>query len=95
MFVSYNKCPLYGQAKPLDTSGGQNSASGTTKAGPLPLLDLDMVEDGLIFKQCVREAIVDGSAANQQILASEGEGDAEEEAAFGTASIICTPFLIF
>ena len=59
-----------------------SSSSSSTKAGPLPLPDLDTVEDGLIFKQCVREAIVDTAAANQQILASEDEemvGDQYEE----------------
>ena len=46
-------------------------------AAPLkPILpDLDTIEDGLIFRQCVRDRIVNPLARNQQILASEDEGD--------------------
>ena len=36
------------------------------------------MEDGLIFRQCVKDKVVDPSAANQQILASdEDEGETE------------------
>ena len=37
------------------------------------LLDMDSMEDGLIFKQCVRDRVVDDKAGNQQILASDDE----------------------
>lgn len=44
-----------------------------------PMLpDLDMVEDGLIFKQCVRDRVVDSLAGNQQILASDEETQVQE-----------------
>ena len=38
-------------------------------------LGLDSVEDGLMFRQCVRDRVVDSSAGNQQILASDEETD--------------------
>ena len=42
------------------------------------LLDLDTVEDGMIFKQCVRDRVVDSAALNQQILASDEETEVQE-----------------
>ena len=45
---------------------------------PAPLPDLDTMEDGLIFKQCVRDRVVDSSASNQQILASDEETEVQE-----------------
>ena len=44
-----------------------------------PILpDLDTVEDGMIFKQCVRDRVVDRMASNQQILASDEETEVQE-----------------
>lgn len=42
------------------------------------LPDLDTVEDGMIFKQCVRDRVVDSMASNQQILASDEETEVQE-----------------
>lgn len=36
-------------------------------------LSQDGGEDGLMFRQCVRDRVVDSSAGNQQILASDEE----------------------
>ena len=49
-------------------------------AAPLkPILpDLDTIEDGLIFRQCVRDRVINPLARNQQILASEDEGEGLE-----------------
>lgn len=59
--TTLSQCPLFGQAKP-------------TPAGPLPLPDLELMEDGLMFRQCVKDKVVDGRAANQQIIPSDEEG---------------------
>ena len=42
------------------------------------LPDLDTVEDGLIFKKCVRDRVVDAEADNQQIIASDEETEMQE-----------------
>ena len=42
------------------------------------LPDLDTVEDGMIFNQCVRDRVVDSMASNQQILASDEETEVQE-----------------
>ena len=42
------------------------------------LLDMDTVEDGLIFNQCVRDRVVDDRAGNQQILASDDETEIQD-----------------
>ena len=44
------------------------------------LPDLDTVEDGLIFRQCVRDRVVDPTADNQQIVTFQEE---EEEGGLG------------
>ena len=41
-------------------------------------LNLDSVEDGLMFRQCVRDRVVDSSASNQQILASDEETEVQD-----------------
>ena len=63
------QCPLYGKARP-------EPAEGAPLRPMLP--DLDTVEDGLIFRQCVRDRVVDSQADNQQFLASEEEGEVGE-----------------
>ena len=60
----YLQCPLYGKAKPV-------GESATPLPAPLP--DLDTLEDGLIFKQCVKDRVVDDMADNQQIILSDDE----------------------
>ena len=51
-------------------------SSGAPLRPMLP--DLDTVEDGMIFKQCVRDRVVDSMASNQQILASDEETEVQE-----------------
>eukprot|EP00731_Ephydatia_muelleri_P007665 Em0004g3a len=62
------ECPLFGKAKAKATEG------------PIvpSLPDLDTVEDGLIFKKCVRDRVVDLQADNQQIIASDEETEMQE-----------------
>ena len=38
----------------------------------------DSVDDGLMFRQCVRDRVVDSSASNQQILASDEETEIQD-----------------
>lgn len=42
------------------------------------LLSQDSGEDGLIYRQCVRDRVVDSSACNQQILASDDETEIQD-----------------
>ena len=53
---------------------------GCMVTGPIvpSLPDLDTVEDGLIFKKCVRDRVVDLQADNQQIIASDEETEMQE-----------------
>lgn len=72
-------CPLFGKAKPVAVA--EPSEAGEEEAAavaPAPLPDIDTVEDGLIFKQCVRDKIVDSMADNQQILASDDETEIQD-----------------
>ncbi len=62
------QCPLYGKARPQPTEGAPVRVS---------LPDLDTVEDGLIFKQCVKDRVVDDRADNQQFVLSGEEEEGE------------------
>ena len=41
-------------------------------------LSQDSVDDGLMFRQCVQDRMVDSSASNQQILASDEETEIQD-----------------
>ena len=41
-------------------------------------LSQDSVDDGLMFRQCVQDRIVDSRASNQQILASDEETEIQD-----------------
>ena len=61
------ECPLFGKIKP--SAIGNPEAEETTEPQAAP----QGVEDGLMFRQCVRDRVVDARASNQQILASDDE----------------------
>lgn len=61
------ECPLFGKLK-LRTK--TEEVEGTEQSEPAPLTSM---EDGLMFRQCVRDRVVDSGASNQQILASDEE----------------------
>ena len=65
------ECPLFGKIKPPKVE------EGATVVQPV-LPSLDAVEDGLMFKQCVRDRVVDTRASNQQILASDDETELQD-----------------
>jgi hypothetical protein len=58
-------CPMYGQNK-----SQEDLESSLPKSS---LADLDTAEDGFIFKQCVRDRVINSGASNQQILASDDD----------------------
>ena len=63
------ECPLFGKLK-LRTKPEEQVEGETVESEPVSLTSL---EDGLIFRQCVRDRVVDSGASNQQILASDDE----------------------
>ena len=66
------ECPYYGKPRPPPPSEGGEGPAGPAVA---PLPSLEVMEDGLVFRQCVRGRVVDDDARNQQIVASGDEGD--------------------
>ena len=67
------ECPLFGKLKPSVVTAEE----AETAAQPAPE-NLDAREDGLMFRQCVRDRVVDTGASNQQILASDEETEIQE-----------------
>ena len=60
------ECPLFGKIKPSLIEKAVEEESAAQQAP-------QNVEDGLMFRQCVRDRVVDSRASNQQILASDDE----------------------
>jgi hypothetical protein len=64
------ECPLFGKLK---------SSTVKEEATSQPVsVSQDSVDDGLMFRQCVRDRVVDSSASNQQILASDEETEIQD-----------------
>ena len=63
------ECPLFGKIKPSVIEKMVEGESECAEAQPVP----QSTDDGLMFRQCVRDRVVDGRASNQQILASDDE----------------------
>ena len=63
------ECPLFGKIKPSVIEKMVEGDSESAEAQPVS----QSTDDGLMFRQCVRDRVVDGRASNQQILASDDE----------------------
>ena len=62
------ECPLFGKINPASILKAEEEGD----AAP-PLQAPESMYDGLSFRQCVRDRVVDSGASNQQILASDEE----------------------
>ena len=67
------ECPLFGKIKP--SAVVQEEEATATQAAPP---SQQSGEDGLMFRQCVRDRIVDPTASNQQILPSDDETEIQD-----------------
>lgn len=75
------ECPYFGKPRPPAPPTGEGG-DGVSHVVVKPLPDIDTVEDGLVFRQCVRGRVVDDAALNQQLVASgdeDGEAGALQE----------------
>lgn len=65
------ECPLFGKIKPSAVGGEAPTAQ------PAPPSQ-HSGEDGLMFRQCVRDRVVDPTASNQQLLPSDEETEIQD-----------------
>lgn len=66
--VIFVQCPLYGKAKEpkkSDDKSKEETVQDNSKAPAVDDKQNDIMQDGLVFKQCVRDKIVDRRAHNQ------------------------------
>ena len=60
----FSQCPLYGKAKE-PKKADEKSKEATVEEESKQEKQNDLMQDGLVFKQCVRDKIVDRRAHNQ------------------------------
>lgn len=65
----FGQCPLYGKAKEPKKSESKEEGP-PAEDEPKPDQQNDLMQDGLVFKQCVKDKIVDRRAHNQVQLAN-------------------------
>ena len=67
MIGYFAQCPLYGKAKEPKKSDDKSKAAAEEKEEEESKQEKqnDLMQDGLVFKQCVRDKIVDRRAHNQ------------------------------
>jgi len=61
---NFGQCPLYGKAKEPKKSDDK-SKDGKEDKPNVDDKQNDLMQDGLVFKQCVRDKVVDRRAHNQ------------------------------